>query len=219
MEWKDLATLGIGAVVGAGVTLHSVDSGTAAAREAAPASSREIGVELCATYHDQGTIEANPYSQSGVLATGSNTLHLLDFNGLGVVGGIDSAVETGESVRFEIEGGLIAESFTYRVASAHNGDGDALVGETLVEGFDDQGTSLGTVLATGAGLMSVTDLFGGELLTAFEVVPIETDWIRIREVCWTEAEPFCAGDLDGDGDTDVFDFNIFAPDFGCDVTP
>ena len=29
--------------------------------------------------------------------------------------------------------------------------------------------------------------------------------------------PFTNGDLDGDGDVDIFDFGIFAPDFGCGV--
>jgi hypothetical protein len=26
---------------------------------------------------------------------------------------------------------------------------------------------------------------------------------------------FSSGDIDGDGDVDVFDFALFAPDFGC----
>ena len=38
-------------------------------------------------------------------------------------------------------------------------------------------------------------------------------------ICANVVCPGCPGDLDGDGDTDAFDFTIFAPDFGCGTGP
>jgi hypothetical protein len=37
----------------------------------------------------------------------------------------------------------------------------------------------------------------------------------INTDCATTVCPGCPGDLDHDGDTDVFDFGLFAPGFGC----
>lgn len=101
--------------------------------------------------------------------------------GLGHTGGAsDIEIDAGESFLFQSTIGA-RPGAGYRVASASNGDADALVGETFVEGFVGA-ASLGVQAANGVGAIDVAALFGGAALSSFRITALES--IRISRAQW-----------------------------------
>jgi hypothetical protein len=108
-------------------------------------------------------------------------INVLDGNGLGVVGGVgDAAVDSTEALRFEFE--TAPALVSYSVASASNLNGNGTVGDSFVEAFDANGSSLGTVAMSGAGCFDLDTLFStSNSYSAFEV-RADTDGLIISGV-------------------------------------
>jgi len=116
----------------------------------------------------------------GVRVTGSNTINVLNLNGLGIVGGSNNNTVDGfEFIEFEFD--HPSASTQYFVPSAGNLDGDMFVGEAVVEAFDQSDVSLGTVNVNDAGGMNLDVLFPGFRILRFRVTA-STDSFRVGSV-------------------------------------
>ena len=178
---------------------------------------------------DLPTQQVPQIDQSGILITafdigGQPTdVNIVNGFGLGVEGGpSDTLVDSGELVRVAFDG--VAGGAWYQILEAGNGDGDGLSGEVTLYAWGANGHLLGNVQRSGTGTFDVSGAFGGEPISFFAVYARDSDWVRIRRVIFAcpgllEAPSACPGDLDGDNDTDVFDFGIFAADFTCGLGP
>lgn len=134
-----------------------------------------------------GTSVVTNLDFGSVVVTGSADLNLLNFNGLGVVGGLfNNTVDSNEWVRFDFA--TSATVVSYFVGSAGNQDGDGTVGDSFIEGFAIGGASLGSVPNNGSGVFDVSALFGGVPLSAFTVTA-DVDNLRIGSVTYTS--PVC----------------------------
>jgi len=101
------------------------------------------------TFDDDGTFTTPSIVESGLTVTGSNTLNILNLNGLGVVGGeanflIDATGS--EFVTFDFSG--IATNVEYFAGSAGQDVSTCVncgsTGEAQIEAFDSNNLSLGT---------------------------------------------------------------------------
>jgi hypothetical protein len=117
----------------------------------------------------------------GVRVTGSNTINVLNLNGLGIVGGANNNTVDGfEWIDFEFD--FPSLSTQYFVPSAGNQDGDGFVGEAFLEAFDAADVSLGAVGVNGAGIMDLDALFpGGVPIQRFRVTA-NVDNFRVGSV-------------------------------------
>ena len=98
---------------------------------------------------------------------------------MGVVGGNNNGtVDGSESVLVELSQPGFA---SYFVSSAANLDSDGLVGEATLEAWDTNGESLGVVNVDDAGNFDVSALFGGAIVSRFQV-RASVDSIRIATV-------------------------------------
>jgi hypothetical protein len=180
-------------------------------------------------FSDEPTQQVSQIEQNGILVTAFDTggqptdVNTVNGFGLGVEGGpSDTLVDSGESVRFGFDG--IAGGAWYQVLETGNGDGDGLSGEVVVYAWGANSHLLGSVQLSGTGTFDVSSAFGGEPIKFFSILAHDQDWVRVRMVTFACPGPLetpggCVGDLDGDGDTDVFDFGIFAPNFACGTGP
>jgi hypothetical protein len=141
------------------------------------------------TFADKGTVSTGDFRVAGVTVTPEVNLPLLNlvqWNGLGVVGGtLDSVIDAGESVLFAFDGA--ATGVSYFVQFAQESDGDGKFGETDVEGYGADGSWLGTVVLNGVGPLDVSAAFGGQALRAFRLRPSER--IRVYQVNFTQMQP------------------------------
>ena len=139
------------------------------------------GTPVVATFTNLGTFQAATVSEQGTTVTGSSNVNVLSLNGLGIVGGMfDNDVDGTEWIRFAFDDSPVSE-VSYHVIVAGNLDGDGTGGDAVIEAFDRMGTSLGTTPVTGAGLHSVSTMFGDEPLSAF-IVTADVDNFRISRV-------------------------------------
>lgn len=141
------------------------------------------------------TSTATSITSGWVTATGERPLgtpalvHVLNFNGIGVVGGIaDSVIDTGERLRFTFDAfgrrnEVVDASFFLQFIS--NADGDGNFGEYELQAFRGS-LPLGTVniFSSNTGANQVSSLFSNQPLTAFEFTP-SGDHFRIRSVTFT----------------------------------
>ena len=117
-------------------------------------------------YRNLGTFTMTTLNQGGITTTGSDDVNVLNFNGLGVVGGTsNSFVDTMETLSFAFDGGP-AENVSYHVQAAVFG------GDAFIEAFDASNLSLGTVSVSGAGPKDVSALFSNQLLSGFSVTAV-----------------------------------------------
>lgn len=120
-------------------------------------------------FTDMGTLTTASLDLTGVSITGApGNLHVLNFNGLGVVGGItETYIDNGESITYTFTRPALMVS--YFVNAAHNGDGDNQLGEAYIEAFDIDGSSLGTFDTYGLGTKNVSQMFGDVPISSFTV--------------------------------------------------
>jgi Notch-like protein len=117
----------------------------------------------------------------GVRVTGSANINVLNLNGLGIVGGVNSnTIDGAEWIEFEFD--HPSASTQYFVPSAGNQDGDGFVGEAVVEAFDPFGVSLGMVDVNGSGIMNLDALFPGGVRIGRFRVQAQVDSHRIGGV-------------------------------------
>ena len=132
---------------------------------------------------------------TGANSGGPADVHMLNLNGLGIVGGgSNSTVDGTERMRFQFS--ALVDSTRYFVQLANNLNGNGLVGESTIEAFVGA-TSLGTVAVNSTGWKNVTTLFGGAAISSF-VVSANGDGVRIGaleyNVIGTLPVAFCLGD-------------------------
>jgi hypothetical protein len=142
------------------------------------------GSQVAVDFTALGTFKTTSLNLDGLTVTGSDSVNVLNFNGLGVVGGLeDNTVDGTESLRFSFNG-KVATDISYFVGMAGNSNGNGLVGETTIEAFDSAGTSLGTQVVNDARLMDVSAMFAGQPIRAF-VATLDGDFLRINTAGFT----------------------------------
>jgi len=124
---------------------------------------------LLKDFSNRGTFVTSVLDENEVTITSSSEVHVLNLNGLGVVGGSDNFIENGEWLRFDFGQQRPARSISYVVSSAGNGDGNSTIGDAQIEAFDAAGMNLGTVDVTGTGTKDVSALFGNPWISVFIV--------------------------------------------------
>lgn len=134
------------------------------------------------TNQDPFTLDVPIFRSQGVTVTGSNTLRLLKFNGLGVIGGFDSTIDPGEWVDFSFDTGPVGDIQVF-IQTANNVDGDGAFGEFFVEAFGVNGESLGVARADNAtvGNNNISSLFGNQLISRFRY-SADNEYSRIANV-------------------------------------
>lgn len=134
-------------------------------------------------YTNQGTFTAGMLYDDppGIMVTGSNTINVLNLNGLGIVGGSSSnSVDGNEFIEFTFD--HPSTSTTYFVSSAGNGDGDGFVGEATIQAFGEAGAPLGNMPVNGTGVFNLNTMFGaGVRITRFRVTA-NADSFRVSNV-------------------------------------
>lgn len=128
-------------------------------------------------YSHQGTFTTPSLTQGGVTVTGSNTISVLNLNGLGIVGGsVDFFVDQSgsESIRFHFDNGPATDVVVYFGAIA--GFDTAF---TRLEAFSQGGGSLGTrnidLFDLGGFSLDVSAEFGGGPIGSFTLTPLNTN--------------------------------------------
>lgn len=135
-------------------------------------------------FTNQGTFQTATIMRDGLLITGSNTLNVLNLNGLGVVGGVnDSVIDGNEFVVFTFPDRPATE-VSYSVQTAGNQNGDGMIGAAVVEGFGPNGQSLGIVSVQSTGQKNVSAFFNNVPLSQFRVQAV-VDNHRISRVNYT----------------------------------
>lgn len=141
-----------------------------------------VGSSTQVNYTNQGTFTAaSLFDPPGVTVTGSNTINVLNLNGLGIVGGVnDNTVDGSEWIEFTFDHPSTAT--TYFVPSAGNQDGDGFVGEAFVQAWDEGGVSLGINPVNGVGNFDLNAMFGaGVRITRFRATA-NVDNFRVGNV-------------------------------------
>ncbi|MEX6632162.1 VPLPA-CTERM sorting domain-containing protein [Hyphococcus lacteus] len=116
----------------------------------------------------------------GGSVTGSADVQVLNFNGIGIVGGpFDSTVDGNESMAFSFSAPV--NNVSYSVQFAGNSDGDGTVGDRSIEIFGLGGTSLGVFAQFHIGTFALSDLVGAAIITGFELTA-EVDSFRISSI-------------------------------------
>lgn len=151
-----------------------------------PTCACSVGPAVVTDYTNQGTFtSATLYDDPpGITVDGSNTINVLNFNGLGIVGGVNSnTIDGSESIEFTFDDPSAAT--TYFVSSAGNGNGDGFVGAAFLEAFDEADASLGTTNVNGTGSFDVNALLGTNARITRFVVTANVDNLRISTVTVT----------------------------------
>ena len=125
---------------------------------------------------------------AGVFDSSQLALQVNQGTGLGVFGGANSAlVDSSEHVDFTFAEPMINVSYSVRFISDFDGDGDR--GESVIEAFDEQGNSLGTMTVTANNFsnntLNVSALFGNQRISWFRVGTPTPDAISIGSVTFT----------------------------------
>ena len=124
-------------------------------------------------------------------------VNVLNFNGLGVVGGPSSSMcDATEALHFTFASPVV--DVRYAVFVANNGDADGKVGEAFLEAFSGA-MSLGVVAVHDTGFKQVSQLFGGVPITSFTVRADNEgqriDVLHYQEDPWTDLGSGLAGSL------------------------
>jgi hypothetical protein len=134
-----------------------------------------------------GTYRTARFQQPGLSLTPEVNLPLLNvlnFNGLGVVGGThDTTLDPGESVLFSFSS--LATDVSYSVQFGSDGDTDGQFAEASVEGYGAGGTLLGVGIVGSLGVQDVSSLFGDAPLSAFRLHTRDGDRQRIPAMSFT----------------------------------
>lgn len=142
-------------------------------------------------YDALGTFQTDTLVQGGLTATGSNTVNVLNLNGLGVVGGLsDNTIDgTTESLKFVVDAGAAIDvSYFVQIAGTTNPDGSPLA-ETRVEAFDHAGVSLGTNSVASFSTVDVSAMFDSLPISVFVVTSDGVgDFFRINRVSYTPCQ-------------------------------
>ncbi|HEY2952841.1 MAG TPA: PEP-CTERM sorting domain-containing protein [Verrucomicrobiae bacterium] len=132
-----------------------------------------------------GTFQASSYTIDGVRVTGSSDVGVFQFNGLGVMGGIDFWLDGQEYLDFTFtQGPAIEVSYFVFAVGNLNPSLNSLLGESFVEVFGEQGESRGVFSNTGDGIKDVSDMVGGGPISRFRVTA-DVDNLRISAVSFT----------------------------------
>jgi hypothetical protein len=138
-------------------------------------------------FTDDGTFTTPSIVESGLTVTGSNTLQIADFNGLGVVGGSSDVridAQGNEWVKFDFDG--TAVNITYFVFAVFQDANTCVmcgtIGDAEIEAFDAGGVSLGTVPVSDIGSFDVNDFFGAQPISSFTVTALDTDRFQISNI-------------------------------------
>jgi hypothetical protein len=113
---------------------------------------------------DTGIIAGNPVEVCDVVLSGSSGVYLNQ--GLGVGGGLLPMVDGSESLLFEFP--YPVTGVLMKTAAVSNSENHTASGEGFLEGFRGA-QSLGVHAISGDADVDVTDLFGGEPITALEL--------------------------------------------------
>lgn len=137
---------------------------------------------LTVSFTDDGTFSAPSVTEGIVTVTGSADVNVLNFNGLGVVGGVsDDSVDIGESLTF---------TFSVPVTDVSLGRLGAATGDQFtLDGFDANGGTLGPAdTAVDVGFtIDVSGTLGNVPLTSFTIATIGGTFARFSSVTFTEA--------------------------------
>lgn len=150
---------------------------------AAPSASMATTVD----FFDLGDFQTPALALSGVTVTGSSTISVNQFNGLGIVGGLsDGDVDSTGNEWIHVDVGTVAGSLSYSFTTLGNGNpSSGTGGDHTLEAFGQGGVSLGQVTLLGPAIVNVPTLFGGAPVEAFRLVPIDGDWFSLRTVSFT----------------------------------
>lgn len=142
------------------------------------------GAPVTVDYTNQGTFRTVSLAVAGVTVTGSDSVNVLNLNGLGIVGGsFNNDVDGTESIHFAFSAPAAA-AISYHVLAAGNLNGNGVGGEAVLEAFDHTGRSLGTHAVAGAGSKSVSTLFGNTPISAFTATA-NVDNFRISQLIYS----------------------------------
>lgn len=142
------------------------------------------GTPVTVDYGNQGTFRTASLGVAGVTVTGSDSVNVLNLNGLGIVGGsFDNDVDGTEWIHFAFSAPAAA-AVSYHVLAAGNLNRDSVVGAAVLEAFDRTGRSLGTHAVDGAGPIDVSTLFGNTPISAFTATA-NVDNFRIDQLTYS----------------------------------
>lgn len=112
-------------------------------------------------YTTLGTFAVASLNTGGVLVTGSNTVNVLNLNGLGVVGGaFDHTVDGAEYLEFSFAGLGSAINLSYFVFGGGNLNADAFLASRTLSVFGVGGGLLGSFSQNDVGSFDVSSLVG-----------------------------------------------------------
>lgn len=168
-----------------------------------------------------GTVTTASLAVKDVVITGDDgaapaMVHMLNLNGLGIVGGAAAnLIDGNEAIRFDFQ--TLASNAKYHVGQASNLNGDGKIGTTTLEAFVGA-TSLGTVAVDDIGWKDVSALFGGVAVTGFRV-RAAIDGIRIDAMSYTTHWDSLGNGLAGSHGVPVLGgAGYFVPGLGVTVT-
>lgn len=171
-----------------------------------------------------GTFNTASFTQGALTLTAEQSvgvagqLHILNFNGVGVVGGTsDTVVDPGEALLFRFPDGQVT-GVTISRSFLRDGNANGQFGETTIEGFYGT-TSRGTATISGFNA-DISALFAGQPLTGFTARAVEGDrlstvsftfsaitrhWINPQSGYWSEAANWTLSGVPGAGSPVVID--------------
>lgn len=129
---------------------------------------------ITSDYTSMGTSNNSAFIIDGVTITGSNDVRILNFNGLGIVGGFsDTAIDFQNAEFIDFSFSAPAVNVSYSVSGAGQDASSPLangfVGERILEAFAVGGSSLGSVFQNSVGLFDVSTLFGSVAIESFRL--------------------------------------------------
>ena len=135
-------------------------------------------------FNTLGTFTAPDLNNGGVTVTGSDSIHVLQLNGLGIVGGLnDNTVDTVEYIEFSYPIGAI--DISYYISFTGNNDNDDTTGDRILEAFAVGGASLGPIFQSGGGgMLPVSSHYGNQPIERFVLTP-QGDSFRVGSVTFT----------------------------------
>ncbi|MCE4555047.1 PEP-CTERM sorting domain-containing protein [Roseateles cellulosilyticus] len=148
-------------------------------------SAFSLNAAMAATvrYDDAGTYTASAVTLGGVSVTGSSTVSVLQFNGLGVVGGYCApfnCLDGTEYLDFDFSslGGATAVSYLNRLAGG--------AAEKKVTIFGIGGVLLGQFDSSGSGHYNLSALVGESVIERFRL-QMRSGYTNINELSFSEA--------------------------------
>lgn len=129
------------------------------------------GNSITVDFTNQGSFQAVGWQQGVLTVTGSNTLNFLQYNGVGVVGETDSAVDPGESVFF-----LFSSPANYvRLFNGAIGNVNGIKYRTAkIQVFGVDGVLIGTAVGVEpTPWIVISELFDNAPITSFSVLATE----------------------------------------------